>query len=344
MEEHKIVHILASPKQLSKLRNGRAVRVKPVAEGMGIPMIVHSHRYSPIQRAFQGSKGIEIALTPNELQNNKMMEGQGIFGKKFDNMLKKAGVKKLAYKLADSVKTPVVEGIRYGIPTALGGATVAGAAGSLGIGAAPLSFLTAASVPLANTLADYVDNPNKFKGTSNAGGSRGQATPTLRGALEENQMYKDMNNHLGTQFGALQSAALGNAAALNERANLANQAINARRNEIAPQLSASPSIFNTTLSSTIPTSSSFVIPPQQKIGEAQIFGFGLHHKHHKGKGLGLYLGRGLHHHHREKGSVGRMGGFVGATQHIPPALQSQPLAANFQFRHTLPPSYQAFTR
>jgi hypothetical protein len=51
-------------------------------------------------------------------------------------------------------------------------------------------------------------------------------------------------------------------------------------------------------------------------------------------GTGLYTSR------REGGSVGRNGGFVHGQ---PPALQSQPYGANFQFSKTLPVAYQRFS-
>jgi hypothetical protein len=45
---------------------------------------------------------------------------------------------------------------------------------------------------------------------------------------------------------------------------------------------------------------------------------------------------------REMGSVGRQGNLLGHAQ--PPALESQPLSANFQFGHTLPPQFQKFAK
>ena len=56
-----------------------------------------------------------------------------------------------------------------------------------------------------------------------------------------------------------------------------------------------------------------------------------------GSGEGLYAGR------QSRGSGFRAsGGQLGARGQsiLPPALQSQPYSANFQFQHTLPPQYQ----
>jgi hypothetical protein len=44
--------------------------------------------------------------------------------------------------------------------------------------------------------------------------------------------------------------------------------------------------------------------------------------------------------HIERSSVGRNGGMM--SSYYPPALQSQPFSANFQFQHFLHPQYQHF--
>ena len=65
---HRILTIDASPKQLSKLRNGHAVRIK---KGTGFNLIVHPETYNLVSRAFAKSKGMEIALSPEELEMNR---------------------------------------------------------------------------------------------------------------------------------------------------------------------------------------------------------------------------------------------------------------------------------
>lgn len=66
--------------------------------------------------------------------------------------------------------------------------------------------------------------------------------------------------------------------------------------------------------------------------DSQVFGTGLYGK---GFGKGLYAST-----RREGGTVGMNGGFIHT---IPPALQSQPYATNYQFSKTLPVSYQRFS-
>lgn len=70
--------------------------------------------------------------------------------------------------------------------------------------------------------------------------------------------------------------------------------------------------------------------------DTQVMGTGLY-----GRGLyGSGLGTGLYASRREGGSVGMNGGFI---HMVPPALQSQPYATNYQFSKTLPVAYQRFS-
>ena len=80
----------ASPRQLSKLRNGHKVRIK---QGAGFNLVVNPQNYHLVNKAFNRNKGLDIQLSPEELQfNGEMspeqhdelsdsMEGSGIFKK-----------------------------------------------------------------------------------------------------------------------------------------------------------------------------------------------------------------------------------------------------------------------
>jgi hypothetical protein len=65
--------------------------------------------------------------------------------------------------------------------------------------------------------------------------------------------------------------------------------------------------------------------------------------HEKGQGLfagsSVMFGRG----HREHTSIAIGGNLLANQRVLPPALQSQPYSANFQFQHTLPPNFQRFS-
>jgi hypothetical protein len=101
---YKPVAIGVSNKQLSKLRNGHKVRVKPPMEGEGICLVVSPDNYSILTRTFSKGKGGEIALGADEIMANRnlspedhkrmademgMVSGSGIFGKKFDRAVGK---------------------------------------------------------------------------------------------------------------------------------------------------------------------------------------------------------------------------------------------------------------
>lgn len=92
----------ASPRQISKLRNGHAVRIK---KGTGFNLVVHPENYNIVSKAFSKDKGVQLKLTPEELETNAglspeqheelgFVEGGNIFKK-----IKKAFNSKTAKKV-----------------------------------------------------------------------------------------------------------------------------------------------------------------------------------------------------------------------------------------------------
>jgi hypothetical protein len=65
-----LISIDASPKQLSKLRNGHKVRVK---HGKGVSVIVDPSTYNLVSKAFAKQKGLEIQLSPEMMQANRSL-------------------------------------------------------------------------------------------------------------------------------------------------------------------------------------------------------------------------------------------------------------------------------
>lgn len=96
MDDFRKLHIKASDKQLSRLRNGHRVRIQEAMEGKGVNLIVHPGTYNPVVKAFAKSKGAMVQLTPDEILLNKAQgpSGSGIFGKKFDRFVRKTIGKK----------------------------------------------------------------------------------------------------------------------------------------------------------------------------------------------------------------------------------------------------------
>jgi len=73
------VRIQASPKQLSRLRNGHRVSVKPAMEGCGVNLIIDPSKYRDISKTFAKGKGKMVQLSPEEIMANREIEGEGIF-------------------------------------------------------------------------------------------------------------------------------------------------------------------------------------------------------------------------------------------------------------------------
>ena len=238
-----MIRIKASPKQLSKLRNGHKVRIQPAMKGEGFNLIVHPERYDELSKTFKSGKGREIQLTPQELVANQHaaphMEGSGIFGSRFDRFLDKHGMKDAAYAVGDVIKPYA----KAGIKTAL-------TAGATALGAAQphLIPLIAPGLIGASSFADdYLDHPGKYQNmfssaqaeepapapavyppphnmfssqfTRNAGGPKDRTSQrTLKGQVETNEMLDDLSRDTGAHYGALARANLGNAVAHRRRA------------------------------------------------------------------------------------------------------------------------------
>ena len=278
-----LVRIDVSHKQRQKLGKGHKVRVKGAMDGEGVCLIVHPDRYDTMTRTFNRGKGMEMALTPEELQANveaiPHMGGSGIYDNVKSFLNKHPGLIHMGKPL-----------LKTGIAGALGAAGTA-----LSVAQPELIPLIAPGV--AGMIAgahSYLDRPMS---QSNVGGSKAPSASSLLGQVAQNHLYEQMNNHLGTQYGALGAANLGNAVAHKERASMA---------------------------------------PVGQSHASSVTGFGLY------GGSGLYAGKRGGMIGREIGSVGRGGSLI--SHSVPPALQSQPFSANFQFQHTLPPAYQKFSK
>jgi hypothetical protein len=197
--------------------------------------------------------------------------------------------------------------------------------------------------------SDYLDNPEKYQGYSDTrysdevpdqvynqvGNKDVYAPKTLQGAVKQNDFMEAMNKDLGTQYGNLARATLGNLEAQQQRAEIPMVR--------TPAYTSRPYIVPEFMRNPTPQ----VAPPppprrksKSKKGrglEDETGGQGLYASGSSRGGKGMYAGMGLR---REVSSLGRGGGFVG--QGVHPALQSQPFGSNFQFRYTLPPQYQRF--
>jgi hypothetical protein len=305
-----IVEISASPKQLSKLRNGHRVRIRPAMEGKGVCVVVDPSNYDLITRTFSRNKGLEISLSPQEIVANQdasgEMEGKGIFGKKFDRGLRKLIGKKAQRELYGTA--------REFLPLAQAGLTAGlGAAGTaLGVAQPELiPFIPAGVAGLSALGSNYLANPSSYQ--SNAGGSRAKLARDLAGRALQDRALQEINAQTGANLGALDRASIEQALVNKARAEL---------NKTAVQQKAR---LDTQYGS-----------------DFGAWGSGLYAGGTTGYGLGLGLGLGIRPRmSRSGGAIGLNGGMVSG---LPPALRSQPFSSNFQFQHTLPPAYQRFSK
>jgi hypothetical protein len=167
----KEIRISASPKQLSRLRKGHKVRVKNAMEGSGFNLVVEPSKYDTISRSFAKGKGSEVSLSLEEIEANKMT-GEGIFGKKFDKFLGKAGIKKEVYALGDVLKNPVKKAIRTIAKNAPNASAAAAAALATAVGQPQLAGIAGiagkklgekAGKYLEKNAVGYIDNPEAYQ-------------------------------------------------------------------------------------------------------------------------------------------------------------------------------------
>lgn len=173
VERFRKIGVSVSPAQLRKLRKGVKVRVKPPMEGMGMcQLMVEPRRYDELSKTFRKGMGKEVALTEDELDANRQMGGEGIFGKAFDKFLGKIGIKKEVYKFGDMIKEPVKKAIRKlasGAPAAFGaaGAALATAVGQPEL--APLAIAAGSKIGekarnySKKHLEGYIDDPDAYQ-------------------------------------------------------------------------------------------------------------------------------------------------------------------------------------
>lgn len=303
-----VLHIKASKNQLSKLRKGHNVRLSQDLQGKGIDLIVHPEAYNLAKKSFMKGKGIQMKLTPKEIALNqdftKKMKGKGIFGKSFDRTLDRYGLKEAAYKIGDAAKPAVQAAILGGLMTGATALSATELVASGGLGAGAIPAIYSGAGTLGYLATDYLDNPSKYQKKSNAGGPKDL---TSASTLAGQMAKQEALNRLSQETGQNYNV-LG-------QANLATAIANKDKSALTNAV-----VSGITNAST-PTPPSTTTKP-----DYSMYGFGMGKRR------------------REVGSIGGMGGFVGANYSVPQALQSQPFSANFQFAKTLPPAFARWTK
>ena len=296
--------------QIRKMRKGLSVRIK---QGTGFNLIVHPHTYNQVSKTFAKNKGIELALSSEELQANaeeaSSMEGGSIFGKKFDN--KHPSLMKPLYAIGSVVKPYAQEALKQGIDM---GAT------ALKTYAPELSpFIDVGARKLNNAGQSYINDPdatyrkarntiNTVKGmnnNSNAGGSSSMPDMSMYAKMAKAEGNRRLNEYAGTNYDYMSRAGLENAGTNALKSKLDSSAF--------AQKYAAPVMGEEAISDTL-----------------------------DGTGFRRSMGYGFGGFRREVGSIGRGSGMISRGMYLPPAMMSQPSGANFQMQHFLPPQYQQY--
>ena len=352
--EFKKLKIKALSKQaLSKMKRGLPARLM-AGEGMQISLL--SHKYDAVAKAFLKNKGINMVLSEPEVEANTMSEigGEGIFGKKVDKALKKAGIKKIVYQTGAALKPLAMEAID----------AAAVAATAYGV---PPSVVALAQ----KETKGYIDNPDKYqtkKGQrallKRVGSTALEAgAPALAEAGIDVQQVKDAAKLAKTiKKSAPGGAPAPSAASLKgdaEEAFLSTlQAYMDKRASSAPAraparaprtIARAPQMQSTNPYDLLDTdgiigNGVFGRNPAMRMG-----GVGLYAgAQGRGLGMGLYSGYGMCGGMMGEGLKSRLHDigkkYVNSGRSMigmgHPALESQALDANFAFRNQMPPAYQ----
>ena len=297
-----------SPAVMSRARNGHTVRLM---SGTGTQLIVEDHQYDAINKAFLKNKGVQIALSPPTIQANQVVEGSGIFGKKADKLMKKAGVKKFVYKTGAVLK-PLAEEVISNAATAA-------------MMAAPEA---APAIMLAQSAAEqYLNNPKSLQGKKGAKalgkkaidvGVKMAAPAAAEYGIDLEELKAMMEEGKSTPMSMASMKAKGEEMALSKLQSM----VDSRR---AP---------STDLYSQMDTDGIVGNGMRMKAPKCPTCcGSGLYAGSASGRGLsGMAPARSTSTKHVNL-SRKLMGGEL-------QALQSQAADANFAFRYTLPPAYQ----
>ncbi|MEN6623775.1 MAG: hypothetical protein ABFD50_19775 [Smithella sp.] len=110
------IAISASPKQLSKLRNGHRVRVSGAMQGQGINLLVDPAKFNQMSRSFDKGSASQIQLSPAEIQANRQAVADGAIGGEGIFAGGKAGSKRLARMIRNAAPTLKKTGATLGKP------------------------------------------------------------------------------------------------------------------------------------------------------------------------------------------------------------------------------------
>lgn len=302
----KHITVAMSAAQAAKLRNGHKVRVK---KGSGFSLIVHPERYHLMTRTFDKGRGAEVQLSPEELSVNKLYA---------------------------SVTPEEHTGLSASPDAASQAIVESGAPHAAGQGIFGKKFDRKLKKALGHKLssvvykgAEHLREPLKqaIKGGLTAAGAAATAfAPELAPAIlmAQGRLGSMSDRYIDDpskyqRKGGFEALAMGHGIGLqfnkSVRSHLADATRGAHSAGIKSMDMADRAIHS--------RSGSHTIHDMHEMGGPISRGSGFHHPH-------------------AVGHVGHRGGML--AMHYSPAMVSQPLSANFQFQHFLPPQYQAVSK
>jgi hypothetical protein len=293
-----------SPRALSKMKKGGSTRIHPSMSGEGMSLIVSADRYNNITRAFDKGKAYTVSLTPEEISMNQSPSPEmssQMEGKGLFDSIKK-GAKKIGKALKPVVKEVLIPA---GKELAKKGvrelAKMAPTAGATALSGLATLSGNPELVPFASAVGSEL---GKHAGSYLSGEANRRIDSFGKGLSPPSRMPVGSAKSHSVLEPMLAKATLGKAMADRHTAHYQGKFLE---------------------------------------GQEPLHGFGLY----SGSGLygsglygsGLYASRTRGAGLKEKSSIGIHGNLLG--HGMPPALQSQPLSANFQFASRLPPSYKS---
>ena len=323
------VRIRASPKQLSKLRNGHKVSIKPAMEGEGLVLVIDPSQYNQISKTFSRGKGKVVQLSPEEIMANREIGGEGIFStlKKGASSLAKSKIGKSLAKTA--IDTAVASAGASGyVPPSVAKA-IGNQAKSQVDGYGIFDTIKKGAKTLAKSKVGKSLAKTAIDTAVASAGASGYVPPSVAKAI--GQQAKSQVDGYGI-FDTIKKGAKTLAKSKVGK-SLAKTAIDT-------------AVASAGASGYVPPSVAKAIGQQAK---SQVDGYGIWSGGggSQGRGMcshcggcGLTAGNGLYAGRARGQGIGMSGGaLLGlANNQLPPALQSQNLSANFAFRNQMPPA------
>jgi len=315
-----LVHINVSPKQLSKLRNGHKIRIKEGIQGCGYNLLVDPLKFSLITRSFKKGKGSEIQLTEEEIESNRKltpeyhqnikkenskMAGEGIFGKKFDRFVRKTIGKKAKNAIYNAADS-LKPILKQGIDKLADSAPELGASALSGLA---LSAGQPELVPIAQIAGKKL---GKLAGK--------KLSPLAKDYLDNPSKYQENISNFESNIGGSKSKRFNTLVGQmtnDDLVDLLNEQLGTNYGNIS-RASIMNSIANRQAANMMPVPISEMADSYSRYKMAPSIGYGMR---------------------KSKGIIGMKSQMV-----QPPALQSQPDGANYQFKNTLPPIYQQYRK